>query len=104
VPSTVAVSAAVARFGSAGVTRTLTVRNTGDTLAHVGRLRLTGAQARHFALAADGCSRRALMPGDRCRVKVRYRPRSAGAHTARLVVRHDGRGGKRVVRLRGRAT
>jgi hypothetical protein len=104
VASTVTVSAAVARFGSAGAARTLTVRNTGDTLAHVSRVRLAGGDARHFAVAANGCSRRALMPGERCRVKVRYRPRSSGPHAARLVVRHDGRGGKRVVRLRGHAT
>ena len=103
-PSTVAVSSAVARFGSAGATQTLTMRNTGDTLAHIGRVRLAGGDARHFKVAADRCSRHALMPGDRCRVKVRYRPRSAGAHTARLVVRHDGRGGQRVVRLRGANT
>jgi hypothetical protein len=104
VPSSVAVSSAVARFGSAGATQTLTVRNTGDTLAHIGRVRLAGGDARHFKVAADRCSRHALMPGDRCRVKVRYRPRSADTHTARLVVRHDGRGGQRVVRLRGAKT
>jgi hypothetical protein len=44
------------------------------------------------------------MPGDACRVKVRYRPKAPGKHAARLVLPHDGRGGKRVVRLRGRAT
>jgi hypothetical protein len=104
VASTVAVSAAVARFGSAGATQTVTLRNTGQTLAHVGRLKLGGAGAHHFAVAADRCSRRALMPGDRCTVKVRYRPKTSAPHTARLVVAHDGRGGKRVVRLQGRAT
>jgi hypothetical protein len=103
IASTVSASAAVARFSGAGATQTVTLRNTGRTLATLGRAALGGHDRRHFAIAKDRCSRKRLMPGDRCRVTVRFRPRSAGRHSARLVVPHDARGGKRVVRLRGRA-
>lgn len=102
VPSTVAASAGLVRLGHAGATRALTLTNSGRTLATLGHVRLAGRGARHFAVASDRCSGRRLMPGDRCRVTVRYRPRSGGRHAARLVIAHDAKGARRVVRLRAR--
>jgi hypothetical protein len=72
--------------------QTVTLSSTGDAALHVGRVRLTGAQAGDFLVSSDGCSGETLLVGSSCTVSVRFAPTAAGAASAALHIEDDAAG------------
>lgn len=79
-------------FGSATaadqVNRTVTVRNGGERPVSLSRLAIRGANASSFAVAGDAPA--SVPAGAERAVRVRFRPRTSGQATARLVVDANG--------------
>jgi hypothetical protein len=76
-------------LGTATELRTLVLRNDGGVPLGVGALRLAGADAGDFVLAADRCSRTAVDPGRSCTFALGFDPGRDGGRSATLVVPHD---------------
>jgi hypothetical protein len=86
--------------------RRLTLTNRGDAPLAITRLRVTGAAAADFRLAAaaGGCAGlRRLEPEASCSVTVVFAPRAPGLRQASLEVEHDAEGGRREWPLTGTA-
>lgn len=64
-------------------------------------MRVTGANADAFLVAADGCGGETVLVGQSCTVRVRFAPTGSGAHSAVLRVADDAPGGERTVTLTG---
>jgi hypothetical protein len=63
---------------------TLTVTATGQAPIRLGTVRVT---APGFQVAADGCSRARLAPGERCTITLRWSvPRARGRRAGSLIV------------------
>jgi hypothetical protein len=60
--------------------------------------RLSGTNARRFAIQSNRCAAVALAPGASCSLSVRFRPTKAGTATAILTLRGDGPPASRSVR------
>jgi len=69
-------------IGTPGLTRTITATSTGATAILISGVSITGKSAGDFLVAADGCTGRALYPGERCEVQVLFTAPAPGAVTA----------------------
>ncbi len=63
--------------------------NDGTAPLKLGRARLLGLGAADFFVRGDGCSARALLPGQRCSLEVFFIPTAAGERLAALEIRGD---------------
>lgn len=88
--------------GRSGI-RDATLTNTGDARLHLAGTAIQGEHAGDFQLVPGSCGA-FLAPGGDCTVGVRFTPTAPGRRRARLVIRHDGPGGRSEVRLEGIAT
>lgn len=77
--------------GSAG--GTVVLANTGTAPGTVTAVEMAAAEGA-AAFSVSGCAGSTLEAGQECTVQVRIRPRRAGAHRARLVVRAEGAPGE----------
>jgi uncharacterized repeat protein (TIGR01451 family) len=73
-------------------TRTLTIRNVGDSTLHLGTVALAGADAALFAPGGDvsSCNGAELAPAASCAFSMTYTPTAVGSHAAQLVISSDG--------------
>ncbi len=95
-------------FGTVGVhqpqpTLDAVLTNTGQGPLHVGTVRLEGAQATQFSLAADSCQGATVPVGGSCSATVRFAP-TGGAAVGQLVVEDDASGSPHTVLLTGEGT
>jgi CSLREA domain-containing protein len=70
---------------SAPLMATLTYVN-GETQLAIGRASVSGAAAREFRIAGDGCASARLLPSGSCRLTIRFQPRREGKRSAQLTV------------------
>jgi hypothetical protein len=70
--------------GSRGAAHTFTLSNDGAAPLELAGVSLTGADPDQFVLSGDGCTDAVLAAGEKCAVRVRFAPDSAGAKAARL--------------------
>jgi Ca2+-binding RTX toxin-like protein len=96
-----AVTAFTAVVGTTSAAQVVTVTNDGDAVLNVSSAALAGAGATQFTIPSNGCT--AVAPGTSCALTVAFRPTSAGAKTANLVIAHNA-GADSVVPLAGTAT
>lgn len=77
---------------SLAATRTLTIRNVGDSVLQLGSVTVAGTDAGLFALGSDvsSCSGAQLAPAATCSFSMTYTPIAVGSHTAQLVIASDG--------------
>lgn len=91
-----------------GASRTVTVANSGSGKLRIGRVGGTdvdGASADDFLLSRDECSDEVLLPGESCRVGVRFSPARENVRSnAALVVKTNTASGKLSVVLSGTST
>lgn len=80
-----------------------TLVNSGNGRLHLSGSAIEGEHAGDFQLVPGSCGA-FLAPGGDCSIGVRFTPTAPGRRRARLVVRHDGPGGRSEVRLEGNAT
>jgi probable HAF family extracellular repeat protein len=86
--------------GSTGATQTLTNTNGGTGALTISSVRITGANAADFALAA-GSSGPVLAPGASRSFTLRFRPGSKGSRTASLTMSDNAAGSPHTVALQG---
>jgi hypothetical protein len=60
------------------------IRSTGTATLKVGALSLTGANMSDFSIAESGCA--LVMPGNSCRIGIKFKPSLEGARVASLVI------------------
>jgi hypothetical protein len=73
--------------GTASLTFTFTVQNTGANTTGVPAVEIVGADASHFLIVTNGCNAPVIPAFDTCDIEVRFAPTGAGARRAMLVVR-----------------
>jgi subtilisin family serine protease len=69
--------------GKSSTVKTLTVSNTGDGDLEIGQLALTGGD---FLISIDNCSKKTVVAGGNCTVKVTFKPQTEGAKKATLSI------------------
>lgn len=73
-----------ATVGSTGVTRNITVSNSGNVSAAFFIAVISGGDAGSFHLIEENCTASSLHPSSSCTAKVRFAPQSSGLRTAKL--------------------
>jgi hypothetical protein len=86
----------VAKVGSAGVTREVTVTNSGNLPAGFFIAVISGGAVGSFQLLDENCTGHLLMPSASCTLQVRFQPVSAGVKTAMLSLFGDQDGGAQI--------
>jgi hypothetical protein len=79
--------------GSAGVTRTIDVANTGNMAGSVFIAVVSGGAVGSFHLRDENCTNVLLTPAATCNVQVSFQPVGTGSKTARLSLFGDSDGG-----------
>jgi sugar lactone lactonase YvrE len=111
-PSAAAVAFQTTSFdlgcGATCPTQTIDVTNPGSATLAVRQVVIRGDQAGDFRVTADGCSRRAVPPGQRCRLRLAFSPGGTCPTTdpcrqAQLAITTNGADGDHVVLLAGSA-
>jgi hypothetical protein len=87
--------------GTTSAAQVVTVTNTGDAPLNVTGATLSIPGGDQFTIPSNGCT--VVAPGTSCALTVAFRPTSAGAKTANLVIAHNA-GADSVVPLAGTAT
>ncbi len=67
----------------------LNLSNTGRAPVRIERLRLAGANRSDLNIQEDGCSRRRLIPGAACKIRLTFNPSAPGPRRAELEISHD---------------
>lgn len=103
---TAGVSTHSLRFGDVRVTgtsqpQTVELANTGGGSLSVSSLRISGADAADFKLAADGCTGRSLAGGQRCTASVTFTPGARGSRSAQLSITDNAPDTRQTVSLSG---
>jgi len=88
-------NAGLQRVGAAAVSRKVRFVNRAAEGVTVSALEVSSS-ASGFTVAAGGCGRARLEPGDDCVAEVRFRPEEVGERSATLDLRLDGGGGASV--------
>jgi hypothetical protein len=101
VTAPVAVTTFTAVVGTTSAAQVVTVTNDGDAPLNVTAATLGGANGDQFTIPSNGCT--VVAPGTSCALTVAFRPTSAGAKTANLVIAHNA-GADSVVALAGIGT
>jgi hypothetical protein len=83
--------------GSAGVTKTLDVTNTGNLAGGAFIAVISGGAVGSFQLLDENCTGVLLTPAATCNLVVSFQPLSAGAKTARLSLFGEQEGGTQIV-------
>lgn len=73
-----------AALGNAGLTRTITLTNTGDLPGGFFIALISGGDAGSFQLLEEDCTATRLEPGGSCSAQVRFQPASSGLKSAML--------------------
>ena len=89
-----------ASAGSFGITRTITLENTGNMSEGFFIGVIAGGDAGSFELIGEGCTMHELQPGQSCSAQVRFHPSAPGSFAAHLAFFGDGEGGV-LVQLEG---
>ena len=89
------------RTGSASAPVRYTVTNTGVEPLAISSVTLSGAHPNDFAVAAADCLDRPVSPGNKCAIRVTFRPASAGRRTAAMVIADNGPGSPSTIDLVG---
>jgi hypothetical protein len=82
--------------GSAGVTRTIDVTNTGNMAGGVFIAVVSGGAVGSFHLLDENCTNVLLTPDATCNVQVSFQPISTGSKTARLSLFGESDGGTQI--------
>ncbi|MBI4934230.1 MAG: choice-of-anchor D domain-containing protein [Actinobacteria bacterium] len=96
-----AVTAFTAIVGTTSAAQVVTVTNDGDALLNVSSATVGGTDPTQFTIPSNGCT--VVAPGASCAITVAFRPTTAGAKAAQLVIAHDA-GADSVVALAGTGT
>jgi hypothetical protein len=89
------------RTGSASAPVRYTVTNTGAEPLAIASVTLSGAHPQDFEVAAAGCLDAPVSPGNKCAIRVTFRPASAGTRTAMMVIADNGPGSPSTIGLVG---
>jgi hypothetical protein len=89
------------RTGSASAPVNYTVTNTGAAPLAISSVTLSGAHPKDFAVAASDCLDAPVSPGNKCAIRVTFRPESAGTRTAAMVIADNGPGSPYTIELIG---
>jgi hypothetical protein len=87
--------------GSASAPVRYTVTNSGVEPLTISSVTLSGAQPKDFAVAATDCLDAPVFPGNKCAIRVTFRPASAGTRTASMVIADNGPGSPSTIELLG---
>jgi DNA-binding beta-propeller fold protein YncE len=105
------VSPSALRFGGLPIgenstTRTVTVANGADATAalQVGSIALAGPDPDQFDVVFDNCSNRAVEPGERCQLGLRFAPTAGGSASASVRIPSNGSASPVSVSLGGTGT
>jgi hypothetical protein len=82
--------------GSAGVTRTIDVTNTGNMPGSLFIAVIAGGAIGSFHIVDENCTGVMMTPDATCNVEVSFQPLSTGAKTARLALFGDSDGGAQI--------
>ena len=88
-------------LGSASAPVRYTVTNSGVEPLAISSLTLSGAHPKDFEVAAADCLDRPVSPGNKCAIRVTFRPASAGTRTAAMVIADNGPGSPSTIALVG---
>ncbi|MCS0614343.1 choice-of-anchor D domain-containing protein [Massilia kyonggiensis] len=95
-------SFAATTIGQSASPLATTLSNTGNAALNVGTLSLSGAAASDYTISGGTCANgTSLVAGANCTVQVTFKPSSAGARGASLVIAHNATGGSSTVALSG---
>ena len=89
------------RTGSASALVRYTVTNSGVESLAISSVTLSGAHPEDFAVAASDCLDAPVSPGNKCAIRVTFRPVSAGTRTAAMVIADNGPGSPSTIELVG---
>lgn len=89
------------RTGSASAPVSYTVTNSGVEPLAISSVTLLGAHPKDFAVAATDCLDAPVAPGNKCAIRVTFRPASAGTRTAGMVIADNGPGSPYTIELVG---
>jgi hypothetical protein len=89
------------RTGSASAPVSYTVTNSGVEPLAISSVTLSGAHPKDFAVAAADCLDTPVSPGNKCAIRVTFRPASAGTRTAGMIIADNGPGSPYTIELVG---
>jgi len=90
-PNVTALDFGAVTVGNSSVRQTLTLGNSGNALAHLTAITVSGTAPADFALAAGTCAAGGtLAVGSTCTVVLSYTPTAAGTRSATLTLASDG--------------
>lgn len=72
-----------------GDSKTLVIRNSGESPLHIGSLTISGSHAGDFTKLSDSCSSQSVAPLGQCLVEVGFSPGGTGARFANLSIPSD---------------
>ena len=89
------------RTGSTSAPVSYTLTNTGVEPLAISSVALSGAHPKDFAVAATDCLDAPVSPGNKCVIRITFRPASAGTRTAGMVIADNGPGSPYTIELVG---
>ena len=89
------------RTGSVSAPVRYTVTNSGVEPLAISSVTLSGAHPKDFAVAAADCLDAPVSPGNKCAIRVTFRPATAGTRTAAMVIADNGPGSPSTIELIG---
>jgi hypothetical protein len=89
------------RTGSTSAPVTYTVTNSGGLPLAISSVKVSGAHPTDFSVAATDCLRAPISPGNKCALRVTFRPGSVGTRTADMVIADNGPGSPYTIALVG---